>query len=391
MPNPPKINWPNALVAAAANILPSMVVATLGIALAEIRQTLVLSELEAGSLFSAIFVVAAVSSAVAGRLTDKIGRKTVLLIGLSAVFLGFALAGLSPAYLLLLLSLALTGLGYGFTTPSLYALMSDLLPGKRGFGASLVSVAYGTGGFLGSVISSSAIAWSGWRTAFFIVSAIGLSITALEAIRVKPVFVKDATRSRLSYRKSVNRSILILALAEFLGGSVFWSSASWTPTVLRTVKELNLHETGLVMGVWGLTPMVGALVLGGLSDRVGRRVVILWSAFPAAIIGFVVYYWLASPLTLALGLGIFGTLQATAPTLIVALAQEATTAENAGTASGVVMSMHYVAAVVAPLIAAQLIASTGDMILTMILTSSLPLLVYGGLIAMVKEKRAAPA
>jgi MFS family permease len=137
--------------------------------------------------------------------------------------------------------------------------------------------------------------------------------------------------------------------------------------------------------------MVGALVLGGLSDRVGRRVVILWSAFPAAIIGFVVYYWLASPLTLTLGLGIFGTLQATAPTLIVALAQEAATAENAGTASGVVMSMHYVAAVVAPLIAAQLIASTGDMILTMILTSSLPLLVYGSLIATVKEKRAAAA
>jgi hypothetical protein len=50
------------------------------------------------------------------------------------------------------------------------------------------------------------------------------------------------------------------------------------------------------------------------------------------------------------------------------------------------MSMHYVAAVAAPLVAARLITDTGDMILTMILTSTVPLILFGSLIVLVKEK-----
>ncbi|MGH7771164.1 MAG: MFS transporter [Candidatus Binatia bacterium] len=386
MPNQSSVDWPRALIASAANILPSMMVATLGISLPEVRQTLLLSEIEAGSLFSVIFIVAAIASPISGRLSDKIGRKAVLVTGIGSLCLGFALSGLSLGYPMMLVFLALAGLGYGFNSPSLYALMSDLLPERRGLAASLVSVAYGIGGSLGSVIASSIIARAGWRMAFLAVGVIGLVLTGLEMVAIKNVSKSQALKDQLPYRKALNRSLILLGLAEFFGGSVFWSSASWTATVLRTAKELSLSETGFVMGLWGLTPMIGALLLGPLSDRFGRKGVILWSAYPGALAAFVVYYLLISPGALALGLFLFGTLKASVPTLIVALAQESASADASGAASGVVMSMHYVAAVVAPLVAAHLIASTGNMILTMILTSSLPLVVYGGLIAAVRER-----
>lgn len=389
MVNHSKVDWPTALIAPCANLLPSMAVATLGISLPEVRQSLSLSELEGGSLFSVIFIVAAVASPIAGRLSDKIGRKAVLLMGISALSLGFALSGFSQTYLAMLGLLALAGLGYGFTTPSLYALMSDLLPARRGLATSLVSVAYGIGGSLGSVISSFIIARAGWRMAFLAMGIIGTAITALEMLRVQNVYGREAIRQQRAYRKVLSSTLVLLGLAEFFGGSVFWSSASWTATVLRTAKQLSLAETGLVMGVWGLTPMIGALLLGALSDRFGRKAVILCSAYSGACASFVVYYLLTSPVSLAMGLFLFGTLKATAPTLIVALAQEATATEISGAASGVIMSMHYVSAVVAPLVAGHLIASTGDMILTMILTSSIPLFVYGGLVAAVREKPAA--
>jgi MFS transporter, AAHS family, 3-hydroxyphenylpropionic acid transporter len=372
-------------VAPLANLIPSMIVATLGIALREVSHTLSLSALEAGSLFSAIFVSASIGSAIGGRLSDKIGRKTVMVLGVLLLSLGFFIAGYAATYAFMTAFLAVTGIGYGFTTPSLYALMADLLPERRGLGATLVSVTYGIGVSAGAVLASFILARVHWQIAFVAVGLFGFLIAGVEALALKNAR-RDGAHARVRYRDIFNRQIFILAVAEFFGGSVFWSSASWTATVLRTAKGLNLAETGFVMGLWGLTPMIGALFLGPLSDKVGRRAVILYSAFPAALAAFVSYQWLASPLALAIGLMIFGILKASVPTLIVPLAQESASPDAAGAAAGIIMSMHYVSAVVAPLVTAALITETRNMILAMILTAVIPLIIYGCLIATVREK-----
>ena len=376
---------PAIFVAPLANLIPSMIVATLGVSLREVSHTLSLSVLQAGSLFSVIFVFASAGSAIAGRLSDRIGRKSVMVTGVMMLALGFSIASFAETYAFMAIFLALTGVGYGFTSPSLYALMSDLLPERRGFGATLVSVSYGIGVSAGAVIASFILARVHWQIAFLTVGLFGFLIAGVEALAVKNV-QRSGAHARLRYRDVINKPLFILALAEFFGGSVFWSSASWTATVLRTAKGLNLSETGIVMGLWGLTPMIGALVLGPLSDKYGRRFVILRSAFPSALAAFVSYQWLASPLALAVGLVIFGIFKASVPTLIVPLAQESASPDAAGAAAGVIMSMHYFAAVVAPLVTAALITGTGSMILAMILTSVIPLIIYGCLMAAVRER-----
>jgi sugar phosphate permease len=223
-----------------------------------------------------------------------------------------------------------------------------------------------------------------WQISFLAVGLFGFLIAAVEGIAVKRVS-PSGEHARLRYRDVINKPLVILALAEFFGGAVFFSSASWTATVLRMSKGLTLGETGFVMSLWGLTPMIGALVLGPLSDKFGRKYIILRSAFPAALAAFVSFYWLNSPLALAVGLVIFGILKASVPTLIVPLAQESASPDAAGAAAGVIMSMHYVSAVAAPLVTAALITGTGNMILAMILTSVIPLCIYGSLIATVSE------
>jgi hypothetical protein len=55
------------------------------------------------------------------------------------------------------------------------------------------------------------------------------------------------------------------------------------------------------------------------------------------------------------------------------------------------MSLHYTSGVVAPLIAARLITATGDIILALILVSSVPLVLYGSLIGAVRESSHAAA
>jgi MFS family permease len=366
--------------------MPSMMVAALGIALPEVRREFQLSEIEAGSLFSVMMMVAAVTSSIAGRLADKLGRKRVLITGLSLLGLGFGCAGLSGDRVLFFFCLALTGVGYGFTPPSLYAIMSDLLPNRRGLGASLVSVTYGIGGAIGAVLASSITAAFGWRTAFVIVGVIAAADMLLQLFWIRNTRNKQSSAHSGSFKAALTLPILILALAECIGGSVFWSSAAWTPTLLRTAKSLTLRQTGWIMGFLSLANMLGSFTLGFLSDNFGRKRVIACSAFPAAVAAFIVFYWLDSPLWITLGIVVFGTLKASVPALVVALAQEAAPPGNAGSAAGIIMSLHYTAGVIAPLIAAHILSATGDIVLAMLWATSAPLVIFGILIGAVKER-----
>jgi MFS family permease len=367
--------------------MPSMMVATLGIALPEIRQSFSLSAIEAGSSFSVMMIIAAITSGIAGRLADKIGSKIVLITGLSLLAFGFVAAGITGNSLMFFCFLGVTGLGYGFTPPSLYALMSDLLPDHRGLGTSLVSVAYGIGGAVGAILASRIIGVSGWRAAFVTVGAIAAVDTVLQLYWIRDTHLRRVAGHTGSAREAITRPLLTLALAEFIGGSVFWSSAAWTPTLLRTGKALTLKETGMVMSVLSMANMIGSFSLGSLSDKFGRKLVIVLSAFPAAAAAFLVFYWLNSPVAIAFGIFLFGTLKASVPALVVALAQETAPAGTAGTASGIIMSLHYTSGVIAPLLAARFIAGTGDIIVAMILATSIPLVLYGCLIIAVDEHK----
>jgi MFS family permease len=367
-----------------SNLMPSMMVATLGIALPEIRGTFSLSEVAAGSLFSVMMIVAAVTSGAAGRLADRIGPKTVLVSGLTLLAAGFTSASFAHDLLLFSCCLGLTGIGYGFTPPSLYAIMSGLLPQRRGLGASLVSVTYGIGGAAGAVLASRLVAAFGWRTAF-----LGVGLIAAMDMLLQLYWIQDRKPARMGahsgpLKPALSAPIAILAMAEFVGGSVFWSSAAWTPTALRAAKALSLQETGWIMGVLSVANVLGSFTLGTLSDKFGRKRVIALSALPAAAAAFVVFHWLDSAIALAAGIFVFGLLKASVPALVVALAQEAAPPGSAGTAAGMIMSLHYTAGVLAPLLAAQLISATGDILIAMILVSSLPLIVYAALIGAVR-------
>jgi len=363
-----------------------MMVATLGIALPEIRGTFSLSEVAGGSLFSVMMVVAALTSGIAGRLADRIGRKTALITGLTLLATGFTLAAFSHDTLLFFCCLGVTGVGYGFTSPSLYAIMSDLLPHRRGLGTSLVSVTYGIGGAIGAVLASRIVVAVGWRTAFLTVGLIAAADMLLQFY-----WIRDQRRTRAAVRSgpinsALSASTAILAAAEFIGGSVFWSCAAWTPTALRAAKALSLQETGWIMGVLSVANMLGSFTLGSLSDKFGRKRIIALSALPAAAAAFMVFYWLDSAMGLATGIFVFGLLKASVPALVVALAQETAPPGSAGTAAGVIMSLHYTAGVLAPLLAAQLITGTGDILVAMVLVSSVPLLLYAALISTVRER-----
>ena len=305
----------NILLACLICLLPAVTVSTLGIVLPEIRGGLRLSPVEAGALFSVMFVLATITSPQGGRLADRIGRKPVLIVGTGTLALGIGLGGLSRNYPLTLALFGLAGVGYGFTSTTVYALLSDLLPRKRGLATSLVTIAYGVGAFAGSLVAGFLTAVAGWRASLLTIGAFGAALTGLVCAGVKPAAGHRSVQKMLPLRKAVNRNLVLLAAAQFSGGMMAWSMNSWGPTVLRSAKGLSLGETGLVMGLWGGAQMVGAILFGTLSDSLGRKTLILSTAYPAVLAAAGVYLFLNGPAALALGFALLGLLRSTLPTL----------------------------------------------------------------------------
>ena len=387
-PESTQTDWGSVSVASLSAVGPAMVVAVLGIGLPEIRASLELSEVWAGTLFTAIFVVAAPASLSAGRLSDTLGRRRVLVAGGLALGAGFGLVSTIQSYGAAVAVLALAGLGYGFITASVLSLVSDLLPSRRGFGMGLLSATYGLGSVSGPIVAAAIIQRFGWRGATATVGCIAATIAIIQWLRIREPARAPTAPGVAGARKPgvLNRNMAILAAAQFFGGAVFWITSSWTPTFLRTAVNLTLDQAGMVMAAWGATPILGAMVLGILSDRVGRKRIILLGAFPGVLVALAVYGWLTHPVALAAGICLLGLCKSPVPSLVVALAQDSAASGRVGAASGLIMSMHYVAALTTPVAMGQIITWLDSMTLAMLLGSAIAFAVFGVLITSVRER-----
>ena len=365
-----------------------MVVAVLGIGLPEIGTGLGLPPKWWGALFPPIFVAAACASWSAGRLSDSLGRRSVLVAGGLCLGTGFGLVSTIHSYGAAVALLALAGVGYGALTASVLSLVSDLLPSRRGLGMGMLSATYGLGSVSGPIVAAAIIQRFGWRGATVTVGCIAAGIALIQWLRIREPARAQAAPSAPGTRKPrlMNRNMIILAAAQFFGGSVFWITSSWTPTFLRESVKLTLDEAAMVMAAWGATPIIGAMVLGILSDRLGRKRIILMGAFPGVLVVLAVYGWLVHPLALAAGICLLGLCKSPVPSLVVALAQDTTAKGRIGEASGLIMSMHYVAAQTTPLAMGQFITWLDSMTLAMLLGSGLAFAVFAMLVTSVRER-----
>ena len=388
LPESTRTDWGSVAVASLSAVGPAMVVAVLGIGLPEIGTGLGLPAKWWGALFSPIFIAAACASWSAGRLSDSLGRRRVLVAGGCCLGAGFGLISTVHGYGVAFALLALAGLGYGSITASVLSLVSDLLPLRRGLGMGLLSATYGLGSVSGPIVAAAIIQRVGWRGATATVGCIAAGIALIQWLRVREPARAQAAPRAAGTRKPrlMNRNMFVLAAAQFFGGSVFWITSSWTPTFLREAVRLTLDEAGLVMAAWGATPIIGAMVLGMLSDRLGRKRIILMGAFPGVLVVLAVYGWLTHPLALAAGICLLGLCKSPVPSLVVALAQDSAARGRVGAASGLIMSMHYVAALTTPLAMGQIITWLNSLTLAMLLGSGLAFAVFGVLVSSVRER-----
>jgi MFS family permease len=252
--------------------------------------------LKSFAAFGVGFLARPLGGVLIGRLGDTKGRKTALVLTIFLMAFGTVGLGLLPTYdkigvwapILLVLMRLIQGLAAGGEWGTSTAFMIEWAPqGRRGFFGSFQQVSTAGGTLLGSGIaaimtsllsSEAMLAW-GWRVPFLL-GAVLLAVGAYMRQNVEETPSYEASRKAVAEQPAAAGFPLG---ARAFGFTIFWTIAYytlllWMPTFTQKFGGLSPSQA-LWSNTIGLIAMVIAVPCwGALSDKVGRRPVLMASA-----------------------------------------------------------------------------------------------------------------
>ena len=266
--------------------------------------------------FAAGFLVRPFGAIVFGRIGDIVGRKytflvTILIMGLSTFIVGLlpnaATIGFAAPVILIGLRLA-QGLALGGEYGGAATYVAEHSPdGKRGYYTSFIQTTATLGLFLSLLVilfTRTAIgeadfaAW-GWRIPFLVsVVLLGVSVWIRLRLNESPVFqkMKDEGKSSKAplteaFANWSNAKIVILALiGGTMGQGVVWYTGQFYALFfLQSILKVDGYTANLLIA-WSLLFGTGFfIVFGALSDKIGRKPIILAGCLIAALTFFPIF------------------------------------------------------------------------------------------------------
>ena len=262
--------------------------------------------------FAAGFFVRPFGAAFFGSLGDRIGRKytflvTIVIMGLSTFLVGilpnYASIGVAAPVILIILRL-LQGLALGGEYGGAATYVAEHAPnGKRGLYTSFIQITATAGLFLSLLVilgcrvylgNEAFEAW-GWRIPFLVsIALLGISVWIRMQLSESPLFqqMKDEGKvAKTPFRDSLfssNGKLMLLALfGATAGQAVVWYGGQFYSLFFLT-QALKVDGTTanlLIAGALALaTPFF--IVFGWLSDKIGRKKIILAGCLLAALTYF---------------------------------------------------------------------------------------------------------
>src|SRR6266851_5385570 len=270
------------------------------------------------ALFSIGFLIRPLGAFVFGWLGDKVGRKYTFLVTLSGMGLSTAVIGIIPTYaqiglaaaVILFILRLIQGLCLGGEYGGAITYVAEhIADEKRGYYTGWLQ----TSPTLGIVVSLAVIIGTqtylgddaftewGWRIPFivsFLLVAIAIYIRL--SLQETPIFqeikAKGQTASNPWREAFLSRNIkyVLIASVVVLGqGCVWYSSQFWALYFLQKVKKIDLLTSSYIVGLALLIATPTLIFWGWLSDKIGRKPIILGGMLLASL----TYY----PLYIALG------------------------------------------------------------------------------------------
>lgn len=225
----------------------------------------------------------------AGWLSDKIGRKKIILPGIMVLSLATLTIGFSQDYIQLLLGQSLIGCGMGLYSSTATSWLSDVFPkGKRGKAIGFHESAVSFGYFIAPILVTPIAGILSWRYPFFIFALLGFIVSLIFWRLVKePQFKIEESKSlsRMSPREQYikikeaifNSQVVILEAVAIIVVLCFYVSTTFLPLYLIETKGIGLLDASTLAAIPHLVGVFSRSIGGTISDKHGRKRVIIFS------------------------------------------------------------------------------------------------------------------
>jgi predicted MFS family arabinose efflux permease len=309
-----------------------------------------ISYAQAGALTSILAITFAFSTWFSGGLSDRFGRKLILIP--AAIFFSAMswVSGLTHNFLQMFLARGFMGIGQGSVLPtSIVTILAESTPRRRGFNfgvqqalAPLIAIG------LGPILVTQLAMFISWRMVFFLVGIPGLIIGIVICfyMREPKSMLSQETGKREGYGRQKGffaplkyRNVLISSIITPL---VLCSSMIFiTFSLVYLTKELQMSvgDAGIIVSLMGFMGFFGCMLIPLFSDYVGRKTVITPFLFVLGLsfLGFLVAG--SNFFLLSLSVSVAGfALGGIGPIAMSALVVESVPPELSGAASGIPIS-----------------------------------------------------
>lgn len=251
-----------------------------------------------GTVFSAVYVVAALVSPIWGKLADKKGRKPMILRASLGMAIVFTLMGVAQNVWQLLFLRGMQGVFAGFISNSNALVAAETPKHKSGKALGIMSSCTTGGQLLGPFAGGALSQVFSYRVTFFITGALLFTCFVLSILFIhEDDFVPIKSEERGNFKDTIKQFKSGQLIVGLLLTTLIIQAAnnSINPIVSLYVRSLMhgagqvVFVSGVIAALPGIATVAAASYFGGLGDRIGTHKIIL-----GGLIGSIILFFLTA-------------------------------------------------------------------------------------------------
>jgi FSR family fosmidomycin resistance protein-like MFS transporter len=361
---PPESTFREVWLISAGHMMTHWYPATFYLLLPLIGKQLDLSFSQIGSILTCQFAAGALSNIPGGMVVDAIGRKGLLMaVALSWIGLPYLVMGFSHSYWMLLVCAALVGIGNNLWHPTAIPLLARKFPRRRGLVVSIHAMGGNLGDAIAPLVVGAMLTVFSWRDVVVMNVVPGLVASVLLLLslgRVDEGGHPDADRHAAERRGAAwtfaavrllfsNRTVVMLSLGSAVRAMTAMTLLTFLPVFLSTDLGYSPAWVGGCLFALQAAGFAAAPITGHLSDRMGRRSIIMSSMLMSAVVLLFMAFAGRSPV-FVLFVAFLGFFLFAIRAVLQAWLLDATPAHMGGTSIGILFGAQAAGAAIGPLV-----------------------------------------